>query len=73
MTTTARDIAGPDGGRVSLTPRRLDEVEARVGGFLLRAGDDGWNDAVLVWNGIVARFPAFGLQPTSAQNIRPRA
>jgi hypothetical protein len=73
MTTTARDIAGLDGGRVSLTPRRVDELEARVGGSLLRAGDEGWNDAVLVWNGIVAWFPALVLQPTSAQHIRPRA
>lgn len=66
MTTTARDLAGLDDGRVSLTPRRLDELEAQVAdSLLLRAGEEGWDDAVLIWNGMVA-VPALVLQPTSA-------
>jgi FAD/FMN-containing dehydrogenase len=40
-----------------------------VEGPLLRAGDEGWDDAILVWNGMVARAPALVLQPTSARDV----
>jgi FAD/FMN-containing dehydrogenase len=62
MTTTANDIA-------DLTPTQLEELEAQVEGPLLRAGDEGWDDAVLIWNGMVARFPALVLQPVSAHDV----
>jgi 2-polyprenyl-6-methoxyphenol hydroxylase-like FAD-dependent oxidoreductase len=42
---------------------------ARIGGPLLCAGYEGSDDAVLVWNGIVAQFPTPALQPTSTQDI----
>jgi hypothetical protein len=42
---------------------------ARIGGPMLRAGYEGCDDAVLVWNGIVAQFPTPALQPTSTQDI----
>jgi hypothetical protein len=64
--TTSHDIAE----RVSLTPRQFEDVEARVDDPLLPV--EGWGDAVLIWNGIVARFPVLVLPPTSARNIRPR-
>ena len=73
MTATARDIAGLDHGPVSPTPRRFDGLEARVEGSLLRREAEGWEDALLVWNGMVARFPELVLQATSAQKIRPQA
>jgi hypothetical protein len=62
MTKTARDMAGLDDGRGSPTARPFDQLEARVGSSLLRAGDEGWGEAVLVWNGMVARFPAHVVQ-----------
>ncbi len=52
--TATIDIAGVEGGRVNLTPEQFDELNSRLEGPLLRAGDEGWDDAVLVWNGIVA-------------------
>jgi FAD/FMN-containing dehydrogenase len=69
MTTTASDIAGLEGRRVNLTAGQLNGLEARVEGPLLRAGDEGWDDAVLVWNGMVARVPALVVQPTSARDV----
>jgi FAD/FMN-containing dehydrogenase len=66
---TAIDIAGLEGGRVSLKPEQLDELDAQVDGRLLRAGDDGWDDAVLVWNGMVAKLPALVVQPTSVRDV----
>jgi FAD/FMN-containing dehydrogenase len=63
------DVAGLDGGLVTLASEQLGDLDARVEGPLLRAGDEGWDDAVLVWNGMVAKAPALVLQPTSAQDV----
>jgi FAD/FMN-containing dehydrogenase len=67
--TSTIEIAGLDEGRVRLTPKRLDELSSRVRSPLLRAGDAGWDDAVLIWNGMVIKVPALVLQPTSAHEV----
>jgi FAD/FMN-containing dehydrogenase len=69
MTTGTIDTAGLDGGPVSLASEQLDELDARVQGRLLRPGDQGWNEAVSIWNGMAARLPALVLQPTSAHDV----
>ncbi len=69
MKASTIDVAGLDGGLVGLTPEQLDELDSRVEGPVLRAGDAGWDDAVLLWNGMVARAPALVLQPTSAVDV----
>jgi FAD/FMN-containing dehydrogenase len=68
MTGTV-ELAGLDGGRLALTFEQLDELGSRVQGPLLVAGDQGWNEAVAIWNGMAARLPALVLQPTSAQDV----
>ncbi len=68
-TTSTIDIAGLEGGRVSLTSKQLDDLTARLEGPLLRAGDEGWAEALLVWNGMVAKAPALVIQPTSARDV----
>jgi FAD/FMN-containing dehydrogenase len=65
----ARDIAGLDGGLVRVTAEQLDDIASRVDGPVLFAGDVGWDDAVLVWNGMVAKTPALVVQPTSAVDV----
>ena len=69
MTAGAIDVAGLDGGLVTLTPEQVDELDSRVEHPALRAGDAGWDEAVLVWNGLVATAPALVLQPTSAAHV----
>jgi FAD/FMN-containing dehydrogenase len=69
MEASTIEVAGLDGGFVRLTVEQLDELGARVGGAVLRAGDAGWDDAVRVWNGMVAKTPAVVLQPTSAAHV----
>jgi FAD/FMN-containing dehydrogenase len=69
MTTDTIDIAGLDGGRVSLLSKQLDELGSRVQGRLLRPDDQGWNEAVAIWNGMAARLPALVLQPASAHDV----
>jgi FAD binding domain len=69
MKASPINVAGLDGGLVRLTAEQLDELEARVERPLLRAGAAGWDDAVLVWNGMVAKVPVLVLQPTSAVDV----
>jgi FAD/FMN-containing dehydrogenase len=70
MTTSDTiDIAGLDGGPVSLATKQFDDLESRVQGRLLRPGDQGWNEAVAIWNGMAARLPALVLQPISAHDV----
>jgi FAD/FMN-containing dehydrogenase len=69
MEASTIDVAGLDGGLVRLTPEQLDELGSRVECPVLRAGDAGWDDAVLVWNGMVAKTPALVLQPTSGAQV----
>ena len=68
-TTDTIDLAGLDGGPVSLATKQLDGLESQVQGRLLRAGEQGWNDAVSIWNGMAARLPALVLQPASAHDV----
>jgi FAD/FMN-containing dehydrogenase len=69
VSTSTINIARLDGGQVTLTPEHLDALDSHVDGRLLRAGDEGWDDAVLVWNGMVARGPALVVQPTSTDDV----
>lgn len=69
MSTTTIEMAGLEGGRVKLTSEQLADLDSRAEGSLLRPGDEGWDDAVLVWNGMVPKVPALILQPTSAQDV----
>ena len=69
MNTSAIDIAGLEAGRVNLTPKQINDLEARLDGPLLRPGDEGWDNAVLMWNGMVTKAPALVIQPTSARDV----
>jgi hypothetical protein len=42
--TTDMDIAGLEGRPVSLASEQLDELDSRVQGRLLHAGDQGWDE-----------------------------
>jgi FAD/FMN-containing dehydrogenase len=69
MSTETVDVAGLEGGLVSLPGGDLEALAGRVGGPLLRPGDAGWDDAVLIWNAMAAKTPAAVLQPTSAAGV----
>jgi FAD/FMN-containing dehydrogenase len=66
MNPSTIDVAGLDNGLVRLTAEQLDSrIECR----LLRPGSAGWDDAVLIWNGMVAKVPALVLRPRSAVDV----
>jgi FAD/FMN-containing dehydrogenase len=62
-------VAALEGGLVGLTSEHLEGLSSRVEGGLLGPGDEGWDDAVLIWNGLAAKVPAFVVQPTSAEDV----
>lgn len=69
MITQTIAISGLDGGKVRLASEELDVLASRFSGPMLRAGDEGWDDAILVWNAMAAKVPTLVLQPTSAEDI----
>ncbi len=69
MKSTTIGVAGLEGGLVKLTSDQLERLDSWAGCRLLHAGEEGWDDAVSVWNGMVARTPALVLQPTSAGDV----
>jgi FAD/FMN-containing dehydrogenase len=69
MTGGALGVATREGRHATLTPEQLDNLALRLGGSVLGEGDEGWEDAVLIWNGMVARTPALVIQPTSADDV----
>ena len=68
-TTGTIETAGLDGGRIKLTSEQLEDLDSRVQGRLLGPGEQGWNDAVAIWNGMAAKTPALILQPISAHDV----
>ncbi|KAB1139583.1 FAD-binding oxidoreductase [Streptomyces luteolifulvus] len=63
------EVAGLGGGHVGLTSAQIEQLSTRIEGPLLTAGDEGWDDAVLVWNAMVAAKPALVVQPASARDV----
>ena len=63
------EFAGLDGGRLKLSAEQIDALSGAVAGPLLRPGDAGWDEAVLIWNGMVATTPAAVLQPASVADV----
>lgn len=69
MSTKTFGVAGLDGGRVSLTSAHIERLSSLINGSLLTTGDDGWDEAILIWNAMAAKIPALVVQPTSAEDV----
>ncbi|HET7487481.1 MAG TPA: FAD-binding oxidoreductase [Acidimicrobiales bacterium] len=62
------EVARLDGGRETIGDRELEFLATEVGP-VLQAGDAGWDEAILIWNGMVARQPALVVQPSTAAGV----
>ncbi|MCX5006688.1 FAD-binding oxidoreductase [Streptomyces sp. NBC_00638] len=69
MNTRRFEVAGLGGGHVGLTSAQVEQFSTRLEGPLLTAGDEGWDEAVLVWNAMVTAKPSLVVQATSAQDV----
>src|SRR6185437_8369209 len=56
------------GGRV-VTPTVHEDLPARIKGSALREGDEGWADALTIWNGMVTAVPALVVRPASSADV----
>ncbi|MFC7987329.1 FAD-binding oxidoreductase [Streptomyces sp. NPDC057336] len=69
MSTRRFEVAGLDGGYVGLASAEIEQLGARLDGPLLTAGDEGWDETVLIWNAMAAVKPSLAVQPTSARDV----
>ena len=69
MIATTIEMTGLDGRLVTLAGMALDDLERSIAGPVLRPGDAGWDEAILLWNAMVAKTPALVVQPTSADDV----
>jgi FAD/FMN-containing dehydrogenase len=69
MATMGFELAGLDGGRVGLTSEQVEDLDSRIEGSVLGPVDEAWDDAVLIWNAMVAKAPALVVQPASARDV----
>ena len=69
MTMTATALTGLDGEQITLTDEDRGHLRSRAGGRVLRPGDDGWEQAVQLWNGLAVRHPALVVQPSTAVEV----
>jgi FAD/FMN-containing dehydrogenase len=54
---------------VTLDQAAVQEFSAGVRGPVLSPGDDGYDDARAIWNGLIDRRPALIVQPTGAADV----
>ena len=69
MTASTVEIAGCEGGQVTISAEDVVDLTARIEGRVLHPGDQGWDGAVLTWNALAARTPALVVQPISARDV----
>src|SRR5688572_16343991 len=68
MESAAR-IATREGGTTTMSAAQLRELGQQISGRIVERGDASWNDAIQVWNGLVAKTPALVIQPASALDV----
>jgi FAD/FMN-containing dehydrogenase len=63
------EMTGLDGELVDIADQELKALAARLTGRILTVGDPGFDAAVRIWNGMVAKTPAAVVQPASAGDV----
>jgi FAD/FMN-containing dehydrogenase len=69
MRTDTMEIATRDGGTTSMSSAQIRDLRGSLEGSLLREGDAGWDEAILIWNAMVAKKPALVIQPASSRDV----
>jgi FAD/FMN-containing dehydrogenase len=63
-------LTGMDGEPIQVPAKALDSLSARLEGRVLRPGDDGFEDAIEIWNGMIRARPVLVVQPVSTGDVR---
>lgn len=62
-------IARLDDTPMRVRSTQLEKLNSRIDGPLLAPGDNDWNGAARIWNGMVQKVPALIVQPASARDV----
>jgi FAD/FMN-containing dehydrogenase len=62
-------MTGVDGERVEVEAKTLDSLSARLKGRMLQPSDDGFKDAIEIWNGMIRARPALVIQPVATGDV----
>ena len=65
----ARSVAAMTSHTASTTDQPTEELRERLRGALLVPGDPGFDEATLLWNGMVDKTPALVVQPTGTADV----
>ncbi len=63
-------ITGLDGEPIEIEARLLETLSASLDGPVLLRGDERFDQAIQIWNGMSSRPPALVVQPSSAGDVR---
>ena len=69
MIATSSTFTGVNSHLIRVTDSRIDALDQRIEGRVIRNGQPGWDDAVLIWNAMWTAKPALVVQPTSASDV----
>ncbi len=69
MSTTSVPITAIDGGSVQLDAARLSALADDLEGSVAHAGDEGYEQAVSIWNGAITRRPAVVARAASVDDV----
>ena len=64
-----RQITGLAGDARAVPSDTLDAFAGSLGGSLIYPDDEGWADAVSLWNGMITKRPAAVVRPVSTQDV----
>ncbi|MCA1695527.1 MAG: FAD-binding oxidoreductase [Actinobacteria bacterium] len=62
-------MTGLDGEPVDVAAKTLDSLSARLKGRMLEPSDDGFDEAIEIWNGMRRARPALVVQPISTGDV----
>ena len=66
---TALRVAALDGGARELADEVLAPFAAGLGGSILYPNDEGYAEAIAIWNGMIAKRPAAVIRPASVDDV----
>ena len=66
MSTVPKKRAETD---ITLSEVQIQGLEASLRGELIRPGDDAYDEARAVWNGMIDRYPALVVRPAAVEDV----
>jgi FAD/FMN-containing dehydrogenase len=69
MIATSTTFTGIDGELIQVSESQIEALQRRINGRVIRHGQPGWDEALLIWNAMWTAKPALVVQPTSSGDV----